>query len=142
MKSSTQLSDAVHILAYIEIFKDSHALSSEQIAQSVATNPTNVRKIMAQLRKANLIQTTVGKPNPKLARKASAISLFDIYHAISNEDLLLQIDGKTNINCLVGANIQTALDQAYQQVQQAAELEMRNVSLDMIIQNILQASKN
>ncbi len=36
MKYSLQFSDAIHILAYIEIFQDSNLLSSEMIAKSAS----------------------------------------------------------------------------------------------------------
>ena len=49
MKYSMQFSDAIHILAYIEIYKDTDFLSSDMIAKSVETNPANVRRIMSQL---------------------------------------------------------------------------------------------
>lgn len=51
MKYSIQFSDAIHILAYIEIFKNTNLLSSEIIAGSVKTNPANIRKIMSNLKK-------------------------------------------------------------------------------------------
>lgn len=51
MKYSIQMSDTIHILAYIEIFKDTNFLSSEMIAKSVETNAANVRKIMSSLKK-------------------------------------------------------------------------------------------
>ena len=70
MKYSIQFSDAILILAYIEICKGTDALSSEMIAKSVETNPANVRKIMSQLKKSGLILTQIGKPNPTLANHA------------------------------------------------------------------------
>jgi DNA-binding IscR family transcriptional regulator len=139
MKPSNQLSDAIHILAYIKIFENTTELSSERIAQSVETNATNVRKIMSQLRNAQLIVTTTGRPAPKLTRSIDDITLFDVYRAIAGSALILQIDQKTNPNCVVGANIQTALDKAYQQVQTAAMKEMQSITLATIIHDLSQA---
>ncbi len=51
MKYSLQFSDAIHVLAYIEMFQDTRSLSSEMIASSIETNAANVRKIMSQLKK-------------------------------------------------------------------------------------------
>ena len=45
MKYSLQFSDAIHVLAYIEMFQDTRSLSSEMIASSIETNAANVRKI-------------------------------------------------------------------------------------------------
>lgn len=51
MKFSHKLSDAVHLLAYIEIFPDDD-LSSRAIARSIVTNPSMVWSLMMDLRKA------------------------------------------------------------------------------------------
>ncbi len=75
MKYSLQLSDAIHILAYIHIFQGTDLLSSDMIASSIETNPTNVRKIMSQLKKADLIHTTRGNQHPYL-RKLPKISIY------------------------------------------------------------------
>ncbi|MGZ1170449.1 transcriptional regulator [Lactobacillus delbrueckii subsp. bulgaricus] len=45
------MSDAVHLLAYIEIFPDDD-LSSRTIARSIVTNPSMVRSLMMDLRKS------------------------------------------------------------------------------------------
>ncbi|EOS7902256.1 Rrf2 family transcriptional regulator, partial [Enterococcus hirae] len=92
MKYSLQLSDAIHILAYIAIFQDSDMLSSEMIAKSIETSAANVRKIMSRLKKANLIITQVGKAAPSLARSPEKISLLDIYKSIEGNTNLIQVD--------------------------------------------------
>ena len=46
MKFSYKLSDAIHILAYLEIFKDGDR-SSRQIAASIEANPSVVRSLMS-----------------------------------------------------------------------------------------------
>ena len=120
MKYSIQFSDAIHILAYIEICKGTDALSSEMIAKSVETNPANVRKIMSQLKKSGLILTQIGKPNPTLAKRPENITLLEIYKSIEGNTNLIQVDPKTNPNCIVGANIQ----------------EVNEITLDMLIHKI------
>ena len=62
MKYSTKYSDAIHILAYIEMLKGTD-LSSDRIAQSVETNPAYVRRIMSDLRTAGLIESQREKLN-------------------------------------------------------------------------------
>lgn len=102
MKYSIQFSDAIHILAYIEIFKNTNLLSSEIIAGSVKTNPANIRKIMSNLKKSNLITTQTGKANPILARPPEEISLLDVYKSIEGNTNLIHVDPKP---------IQTALSE-------------------------------
>jgi len=136
MKYSIQFSDAIHILAYIEIYQGTDALSSEMIARSVETNPANVRKIMSQLRKAGLIVTQIGKPNPALAKQPEEITLLDIYRSIEGNTNLIQVDPKTNPNCIVGANIQDVLNEKYDELQQKVEAEMNRITLDTLVHKI------
>ncbi|AKP67866.1 Rrf2 family transcriptional regulator [Companilactobacillus ginsenosidimutans] len=137
MKYSHKLSDAVHILSYIDIFSNGEDLSSKAIAGSLESNPSLVRRLMSALSKAGLLDTQSGTVAPKLARPASEISLLDIYKAIDDDHNLLHIDEKTNIDCPVGRNIQDTLDSAYAQVQTAAENSMRDISLQSLIKDIL-----
>lgn len=51
MKYSHRVSDAIHILVYIDVFPE-RDLASQVIAQSINANPSLVRRIMSQLRVA------------------------------------------------------------------------------------------
>ena len=81
MKYSTKVSDAVHILAFIQL-NPTGSLSSDSIAESIRTNPGCVRQLMSALRKSGLISSVQGHPRPSLAKAPSAITLLDIYHLL------------------------------------------------------------
>ena len=125
MKYSTKYSDAIHILAYIEMLKGTD-LSSDRIAQSVETNPAYVRRIMSDLRTAGLIESQRGKAEPKLLKKPEEITLLDIYSSVEKDQRLLHIDKKTNPNCLIG----------YERLQKKIELEMQQITLADIIDKL------
>lgn len=133
MKYSTRLSDAVHVLALIAINQDDFDLSSTSIAASVQTNPGYVRQIMMKLRQAGLMSSVTGHVRPALAKPVEQISLLDIYKAVEGDKPLLHLDTHTNPECGVGVNIQLALQEYYNQVQQDAEASMRKISLQDII---------
>lgn len=141
MKYSIQFSDAIHIMLYIEIYQNTDYLSSTKIADSVQTNPVNVRKIMAQLKKSQLIQTQTGKANPKLTRPISQITLLDVYQSIEGNTNLIQVDPKTNVKCVVGANIQSVLEKQYDKLQETVESEMAKVTLDTLVKDLVIAEK-
>lgn len=67
MRFSNKLSDAVHILSYIDIYSDGD-LSSQAIADSIGSNPSVVRRLMSRLTKAGLLQTRPGIVAPALAK--------------------------------------------------------------------------
>ncbi|MBU5309655.1 Rrf2 family transcriptional regulator [Ligilactobacillus saerimneri] len=141
MKFSHKLSDAIHILAYLDIFKDGDR-SSKQIAASIEANPSVVRSLMSDLRRAGLIQSKQGAPNATLAKDPANITLLDVYHALNMNHDLLHIDPKTNPNCLVGANIQDTLNEVYAQVQVAAEAQLQATTLQDVITGILHRHQN
>ncbi|MFT8668729.1 MAG: Rrf2 family transcriptional regulator [Liquorilactobacillus hordei] len=141
MKYSHKLSDAVHIMAYIEICKG-QILSSGEIAKSINSNPSLVRRLMMYLTRDGLLVTRKGIAQPILAKASSEISLFDIYSAIADDHNLLHVDDKTNLNCIVGGNIQNVLQMEYTKVQSAAESEMKKISLESIIEGILVESNS
>ena len=141
MKFSHKLSDTIHILAYLDIFKDGDR-SSKQIAASIEANPSVVRSLMSDLRRAGLIQSQQGAPNATLAKDPANITLLDVYHALNMNHDLLHIDPKTNPNCLVGANIQDTLNEVYAQVQVAAEAQLHATTLQDVITGILHRHQN
>ena len=90
MKYSYKFSDAIHLLSYLEIFKNED-LSSRAIAASIESNPSIIRQLMSDLRSAVLIETRQGKASARLIRKPSDITLFDIYMAIDIDLSLIHI---------------------------------------------------
>ena len=132
MKYSTKLSDAVHIMAFIAINQD-FDLSSAAIATSLKTNPAFVRQIMMKLKKAGLMSSVTGHAKPALTRPAEQITLLDIYKAVEGDKPLLHLDTHTNPDCGVGINIQLALQDYYHEIQQTVEENMKQISLQNII---------
>ncbi len=61
MKYSTKVSDAVHILAFIQL-NPTGSLSSDSIAESIRTNPGCVRQLMSALRRAGLLSSVKAAP--------------------------------------------------------------------------------
>ena len=141
MKISTRFSDAINLLSFIHIYKGQISLSSETIAGSIETSPVMVRKLMGELRRAGLIETTNGTPDPKLAKATDQISLLDVYLAVEKDKPLFQIDYKTNPDCIVGGNIQETLKEYYNQAEVAAKAKLNSIKLSDVIDTILVKQK-
>ncbi|MEG0256550.1 Rrf2 family transcriptional regulator [Vagococcus sp.] len=133
---STKLSVAVHILSLLDIEAENH-LSSTQIAGSVKTNPVVIRRIMSQLKQANLVESYVGKKSNKLAKLPSEITLLDIYLAVSEDELPFGIHQNTEMNCVVGSQIQGVLDQTYQTIQMELMTSLKKITLEDITSQII-----
>ena len=132
MKYPTRLSDAVHILAFLALHPGAN-LTSERIAESVQTNPAYVRQLMSALRKGGLLTSVKGHPRPALTRDPAQITLLDAYRAVEGDKPILHQDTHTNPACGVGIHIQLAIADFYQQVQQAAEQKMGEITLADIL---------
>lgn len=136
MKISTRYSDAIHILAYLYVYRDSK-LSSDNIAASVMTSPVVVRRILGKLQKAGLVTTQQGAPTPHLAKSPDDINLLDVYFAVEGDKQLFTVDPKTNPQCIVGGQIQNVLGHYYDEVQNAALGRLSRITLGDVINDIL-----
>lgn len=131
MKYSTRLADSVHLMVLIALQESD--CSSTGIANSLATNPAHVRRLMAKLKKGGLLLSCRGKAEPFLVRDPKEISLLDIYRVIEEGNPLLHLDTHTNPDCNNGVHIQLALQECYDRLQDQFEKEMSGVSLQEVI---------
>ena len=82
MSTSTRFAVAIHILTSITLLRG-RAVRSEDIASSVNTNPTVVRRILGTLADAGLTQAQLGLGGGALlAKPADQITLLAIYRAV------------------------------------------------------------
>lgn len=71
-------------------------------------------------------------------KKPEDISLYDIYEAVELEHEVFNIHQNPNPDCLVGANIQAALEEQYSKVQERMEKELKEIPLSDVIHQIKQ----
>lgn len=135
-KFSSRLSVAVHILTLIAL--NSKSFTSEQIAESVQTNPVIIRRIIGKLKKAGMVSVRAGAGGTTINKNLHDISLLDIYKAVEvvEEGELFHCHQKANADCLVGANIETVFKLKMQQVQSVLEGELAKVTLFQIVNEI------
>ncbi len=132
MKYSTRLSNGVHILVFISEHEKEN-LTSGDIAESIKTNPSYVRKLMGDLKNSGLIISEQGKAEPRLGRDPSEINLLHVYRAVEGNKPLIHINTGTNPECGVGVHIQYALEDFYEKIQRDAEKSMESITLEDII---------
>lgn len=124
MRINTRLAVAIHILTLIELnnLKDIPN-TSENLALSVNTNPVVVRRMIAMLKKAKLVEVKAGVGGAFLKRKPTEITWLDIYNAVkANEDFILfNKHENPNQSCYVGAYIHEVLENPLYIAQKAME---------------------
>lgn len=83
-------------------------LSSIELAEGLATNPSLTRKLVVPLARAGLIATSMGaKGGARLGRPARDISLRDIYLAVLGEKNLFAARSDIPHRCVVSSNMES-----------------------------------
>lgn len=129
MMMDTKFSSSIHAL--ILIAESEMPMNSDQIAESVGTNPSYIRKLTTRLSKAGIIEGHRGVSGFRLLRKPGQISLLDIYKAVMETDTLHLFDIHQNPNdrCIVGHNIRPVLGGMFRGMEMDIESRMRDMTL-------------
>lgn len=107
-----------------------YKMTSDFIASSVNVHPVVIRRTLASLKAAGLVEVRAGSGGARLARDAGDISLYDIYRAVDSlEGGLFNFHDSPNPQCPVGRNIHAVLDGHLLAAQTAMENELRGVTL-------------
>ena len=136
MAVNTQFSIAVHLLAGLACRGD-EGVTSAHLAASVNTSPSFVRRTLARLSKAGLVETTTGKAGACwLAKDAKNISLLDVYKAVDAPKAFSIHSYAEQKVCTVSCHIKTALAKALGKTQKAMETSLANISLAEIVSEV------
>ena len=118
---NTHFAVAVHILVFIAE-QGGVPVTSQRVAGSVGTNPSFVRRVVAQLGRAGLTKGQEGSGGGTiLSRDPTSITLRDVYHAVDDTRVLVPLHPSPHPMCKVGGNITGALGATVQQVEEAVE---------------------
>ncbi len=130
MQISSRFTMAIHMFACITTFKN-QKMTSEFMASSIGTNPVIVRKILQQLKTANLVMVARGTGGVVITKPLNEITFLDVYKAVEctpNEELF-HFHDSPNQKCPVGKNIHNVLDDKLLEVQQAMEDKLSKITL-------------
>jgi Rrf2 family protein len=113
MAATSRFAVAVHaaaVLAYRGARGDAW-VSSERVAESVGTNPVVVRRVLAALARAGLVETRLGaEGGARLTRRPEDIALVDVYRAVEGEGAVLAHNANPpNPRCVVSCGMRRAL---------------------------------
>jgi DNA-binding IscR family transcriptional regulator len=119
MPRSSRFVVATHVLTLLA-YGEGKAMTSKLIAGSVNTNPVVVRRILAMLARAGLVDTPEGAGGgARLAVPAADIDLRAVYAAVEADPLFALHPQDPNPLCLVGGNIKAALSPALDAAERA-----------------------
>lgn len=136
MATNTQFSIAVHLMIGLGLNCE-REVTSANLAISVNTSPSFVRRILAKLSKANLVTTKTGKTgSTSLAKKADDISLLEIYKAVDAPKTFAIHDYPSQKFCRVSCNIEKVMTKVLEKAQKSFEGTLDETSLAEVIADI------
>jgi Rrf2 family protein len=136
MAINTQFPIAVHLMAALGCRRGMDTTSA-LLATSVNTSPSFVRRTLARLSKAGLVETATGKAGACwLARDAKNISLLDIYKAVDAPKAFSIHHYDEQKVCPVSCHIKAALEKALDKTQSAMESTLAGISLAQIVSQV------
>lgn len=136
----TKFSVALHVLTMIS--ESEKTLSSEDLARSVGTNASYIRKIITLLKKADILSSQRGKPGYQITRPAENISLLDIYLAVQESRSINLFHTHRNVNeeCPVGAHIIRAVSPIFRETEARLAQDLAQQTLRQVISNLYTAA--
>ncbi|MEI5100162.1 Rrf2 family transcriptional regulator [Streptomyces sp. PmtG] len=133
MSANSRMTVATHALTWMALVcpkRPDGIVTSDQIADSVHTNPVVIRRTLGSLRDAGLVVSQRGQgAGWRLAREPEAITLRDVYLAVEPDPLLALHPSTPNQKCPVGRGIPPVLRGAYDRAEEAMKAELAGVTV-------------
>jgi Rrf2 family protein len=136
MANNTQFSIAIHMMAGLGLGCGQDATSAT-LAKSVNTSSSFIRRVMAKLSKAGLVNTSTGKNGScALARKTTDITMLDIYQAVEAPKAFAIHDYAEQKQCSISCNIKKALEKVLDKTQKSVETTLDKITLAEVISDL------
>ncbi len=142
MSANSHFTVALHIVTWMALASQQQdIMTSDQIAESVNTNPVFIRRILGLLNKAHLVTVQRGAgAGWTLARPPERISLLEVYQAVEQQPLFELHHTLPNQDCPVGRGIQPALKRFYSDAEAAMKQQFAQVTVADVLDETLTPS--
>lgn len=118
---NTRFPVALHVVTLLADRPDD-VISSEMMAGSVGTNPVHLRRVLAGLREAGLVESRPGQGGGwRLTAEAGDITLGDVWRATRGDDVLIAVHQGTNPQCPIGSRMDDVLGDVVERVDAAVQ---------------------
>lgn len=133
---TSEFAIAVHALVYLNHKQET--LASEELAKNVCTNPARIRKVMAKLKKKNLIATKEGQNGGyHTSMEAQDIDLAMIYDALETAAVCASWkSGNPDMKCMVASGMADIMDDIYGELNEVCRERLRKITIEDIDKRI------
>jgi Rrf2 family protein len=136
MSTNSRFAVAVHVLSLMA-WSGEEPLKSEQVAESVNTNPVVIRRMLLELAEAGLVVSQTGSlGGSRLANDPAKTTLLDIYRALECGGVFSLHRQPPSRDCPVGVNIETVLGNVLMEVDSAVEKVLEKITIDDVVQRL------
>ena len=128
----------VHALVYLN-HKREHQ-SSEQLAENICTNPARVRKIMAQHKKAGLVETREGGGGGYFfTLSPERVSLRQVADALEVRFVsVAKRSGDVDRDCQISSGMGPLMDGLYEELDRDCRARLQNITIKDIDRRIFE----
>src|SRR5829696_2199597 len=136
MSTNSRFAVAVHVLSLMA-WSGEEPLKSEQVAESVNTNPVVIRRILKELAEAGLVISQTGSlGGSRLTNDPAQVTLLDVYQALECRGVFSLHRHPPSRDCPVGVNIETVLGDVLLEVDSAVERVLGNITINDVVQRL------
>lgn len=137
---NSRFSTAVHVLTLLASTAEER-LTSEFIALSIGTNPVLIRRQLALLREAKLVESKGARGGGwSLARSPDKITLRQVRAALGEEASFRMHRNEPHPKCKVGQNVRGVLEQVYADAEVAVMRSLNEWTISDMLTRVRKAS--
>ena len=121
---------AVHALIYLD--KRGEQLSSEELAANICTNPARVRKVMAPLKRAGLVETRAGAEGGyRLTAAPAQVTLAQVADALGVRfvEPAWHSGGEVDCGCMVASGMAGVMDGLFDELEARCRARLGELTL-------------
>lgn len=129
----------VHSLTYLAHVQEQGRLAtSDHVAASVSVHPVRVRKVLSLLKKNGYIQSKEGAKGGFLLRRPPEEVTLDELYRLTSEGSIKPKWPNPNPQCWIGANIEAAMDDVFNNAEHQMELYFRGYTVADVLKTVQQ----
>jgi Rrf2 family protein len=137
MAVNCRFATGVHVLVLLAADPDTLQTSTD-IAEKLDTNPVVVRRVLASLQQAKLIESQKGPTGgSRLLRSPRAISLAEVYQAVETGSLF----HAPRVHASVPVRVNAALGKIFSSATEALMKDFEKTTLSQVLKRVSKASR-
>ncbi|MGI6070006.1 MAG: RrF2 family transcriptional regulator [Blautia sp.] len=129
---TSEFTIAVHALTVLN--HRAAVVKSEALAENVCTNAARIRKVMAKLKKAGIVETKEGVDGGYLFVKDSAqVNLYMVASALDVDFVSASWkSGNPDMDCLIASGMATVMEELYGRLDAECKEQLKHITIEDI----------